>query len=168
MAEQMITLAQIKIQGAGNYESIMAFQIDTAENKHGVMTVTLCLDGDDTSNQTKDWTGELIKAVSTTGDVLFSGECVNCNKNILAQYCEVTLYVVSQSYQTDITRNSRTFQDCEKTFQSVVSKVLEPYGAVVHMEKDVVVSNLLVQKEETDWNFLVRTAWLQYIYRCNK
>lgn len=159
MAEhKTITLAQVRIEGAGDYVSLMAFQIDTKENAHGVMTVTLCLNGDNPENQSKDWTGEQIQAISSDGNVLFNGECIDCYKNIMSKYCEVTLYVVSQSYQADITYNSRTFQDCAKTFQAVVTKVLEPYGALVQIEKDTTVSSLLVQKEETDWAFLIRIA----------
>lgn len=84
-----ITLAQVRIEGAGDYVSLMAFQIDTKENAHGVMTLTLCLDGDNADNQTKDWTGEQIQAISDDGTVLFCGECIDCYKNIMAQYMSI-------------------------------------------------------------------------------
>lgn len=165
MAEGYTTsLADVKIQGAGQYHSVMSLQITTQENSHGVMLVTLCLDSDVPGYNKKDWKGLQIQAVDGKGRVLFDGECINFYQNELIEYCEVTLYVVSQSYQTDIVQNSRTFQSTTKTFRDVVDTVFSPYGAEIVIDEDKTIPIMLVQEKETDWKFIIRIA-NQYGYQ---
>ena len=157
-SQVMVPLAQVKISGAGEYVSILSMQIDTNANEHGVMVITLCMNSDVEEFDKKDWVGEQIVAQINAEQVLFSGECIHFYKNVLAQYCEVTLYVVSQTYQADFIKNSRTFQNANKTFKEVAENVLGCYGARIEVDNDKKISMMLVQDKETDWKFIVRVA----------
>ena len=165
MAEQKtVTLAEGKIKGAGDYVTLLSLQIDTESNQHGSMTVTLQLETDEMNPKEKDWTGEQIQAETRDGTLLFTGECIHYLENKMVAYREVTLYVASDSYQTDITGNSRTFQKSTKTMGEVAKAILEPYGAICTIEGDKTIPEVLTQYKETDWKFLVRVA-NQYGYQ---
>lgn len=165
MAEQqMIALAQVKINGVGNYAGLLSLEISTEGNRHANMTVTLRLETDEAGTTGKDWSGSQIQAETNEGKCLFTGECIYSRSNEMALYEEITLYVVSVSYQADIVRNSRTLQNGSKTMAGVAEEILKDYGAVIIIDEDMSIPKILVQNQETDWEFLVRTA-NQYGYQ---
>ena len=86
-------------------------------------------------------------------------------------YCDIT--VISTSFDTDLNKNNRSFQDITKTYQDIlnfnkattkISKLSEEknYKCLPEIcdstKKSKAINNIIMQYQETDWEFLLRMA----------
>lgn len=91
---------------------------------------------------------------------LFCGVVTNADLAYQAGIYELKVVAKSNSYLTDITKKSRTFQQVSMTYQELFQIVLKDYPGVkvLYEIADCPIGELVVQYEETDWDFLKRMA----------
>lgn len=102
-----------------------------------------------------------IQVVLQEGDreeCLFSGVVADVRMTIQARMKVVQIEGKSVSWLMDRTRRSRSFQDIGMSFGALAEKVLEDYpgNALYYTASEQAIGSLLVQYEETDWEFLKR------------
>ncbi len=92
---------------------------------------------------------------------LFCGLVTEIQVKMVQGVYYLQLYSISTSYELDIKRKKRTFQDENETYEAMVKKIVGEYpGADV---SDVVTKGkkkgkFILQYNETDWEFLKRMA----------
>ncbi|MEC0236534.1 RHS repeat-associated core domain-containing protein [Paenibacillus kribbensis] len=75
----------------------------------------------------------------------------------------VCVDIISHSYQLDIERKSRSFQKSDMLYTDVLHEVFQAHPGSSFLETDAfergaTLGNLLLQYEETDWEFIQRVA----------
>lgn len=90
--------------------------------------------------------------------VIFSGVITRLSSQSMGKSCHVKLTARSWSYQMDIKKKSRSFQNTSMTYGALVSQIVGEYpGAECQiLFADVPLGEIAVQYQETDWQFLKR------------
>lgn len=72
----------------------------------------------------------------------------------------VKLILQGETVKMDMTENTRIFQDGSNTLEAITSKIIGKYGAgcLISSDFEEPISHMVVQYEETDWEFLKRMA----------
>lgn len=88
---------------------------------------------------------------------IFHGIITQCEVHASLQFCELELTAKSYTYLMDIQKHSRSFQDTSMKYSVLLKKILLEYQreGVIQTE-DREIGELIVQYEETDWEFLKR------------
>ncbi|MCZ4151068.1 hypothetical protein BZG21_42540, partial [Escherichia coli] len=70
------------------------------------------------------------------------------------------LIAVSHTYKLDTEWRKRSYQNQQKTYAEVIRKVLEPYAgaSLTNAIPDTTTGQMLLQYQETDWEFILRLA----------
>lgn len=88
---------------------------------------------------------------------LFYGIITQVKLSMMSGLKVLSLSAKSYSYLLDIKTRSRSFQDITMTYGLLIQKVLAPYGGKLATGfQDQLIGELIVQYEETDWQFLKR------------
>ncbi|WP_051290009.1 DUF6531 domain-containing protein [Paenibacillus massiliensis] len=92
---------------------------------------------------------------------LFLGQLHQLDLHEVQNNQYVELVVISYTYQMDIERKSRSFQQLNMRYSEIIDEVLSPYRH--HLQENAFdtsrqIGKLLLQYEETDWEFLQRIA----------
>lgn len=85
---------------------------------------------------------------------LFSGIVTAASCKVEKGKAILMLDVTDSTWQLDRKKKSRSFQDVSKTFQEVAEKI---HSCIFHCENKVT-GELILQYQETDWEFLKRLA----------
>lgn len=92
---------------------------------------------------------------------LFSGIVTESNIEVENGLKTLTLLLKTGSYLTDLTEHTRTFQNKEMPYDSVMEKVMESYpsgGRIMCVGNGKSIERFLCQYQETDWEFAKRMA----------
>lgn len=91
---------------------------------------------------------------------LFSGLLVRSSMKRKGKYLYLELEAKSHTYQMDLKREIRSFQNEEETGGQVIREILKDYPDCICMEhfEDGPIGQFLLQYEETDWEFIRRVA----------
>ncbi len=92
-------------------------------------------------------------------EVLFSGVVSEIRLEIASGMKVVRVEGRSSSWLMDLTKKSRSFQDTEMTYKTMANMVMGDYpgSSFLFTGAEVPIGKLIVQYEETDWEFLKRT-----------
>lgn len=90
--------------------------------------------------------------------VIFSGVITKLSSRSMGKSCHVKLTARSWSYQMDIKKKSRSFQNTSMTYGTLVSQIVGEYPSAECqiLFADVPLGEIAVQYQETDWQFLKR------------
>lgn len=154
----MIPLAQITVEGVGEYDVVLSVQIDTGANAHGTMICILRLVEETVFVSENDRADCLVTVKLNDGTKLFSGVCTDCKFQTMSEYAEMRLVVKGYSYFMDKEHHSRTFQDVSKTLRGILEQIMDNYDGVIIIQQDIAVPEIIVQDNETDWEFVVRIS----------
>lgn len=90
--------------------------------------------------------------------VLFSGVVTELNVEISSEVSIVRIKGKSYSWLMDLTKKSRSFQDTQMGCTAFLNSVMADYpgSSVFYAAQDMPIGKLIVQYEETDWQFLKR------------
>lgn len=90
--------------------------------------------------------------------VLFSGVISDISFQCFAETKVLTIEAKSSSYLMDITKHSRSFQDIEMSYMTMMGLVMNGYpdSSLYYAAPEAAIGHLYVQYEETDWQFLKR------------
>lgn len=93
--------------------------------------------------------------------VIFRGIIQKSEIRHIGSVYYLTLNCVSNSFKLDIKKKSRSFQDKNMTYKNIMNQIASDYEASQILDfttNGSKIENLIVQYEETDWEFLKRLA----------
>ena len=146
-------------------EKLMDIKMEHKINEHSTLYVKALLSEEIKDKYVKDCRqGSNISLFIKNSDndgVLFCGIVKDIEVNVVQGSYYMELYAVSYSYLLDIEKKSRTFQDKHKTYDLLENQIMEEYedAMIIDMvSQGSELGQLIVQYEETDWEFLKRLA----------
>ena len=92
---------------------------------------------------------------------LFKGIILNITIKAVMGVYYLEAEAISNTYNMDVKLNSRSFQNKDMTYKALVENVISSYAGAdsIHMvPDDKGIEKLIVQYNETDWEFLMRMA----------
>lgn len=106
--------------------------------------------------------------VKENGRPIFCGLLHRIQMYSQGQVSLFELYAYSYSFQMDIEKKRRSFQCLEDTYEQIAEKIMSAYvnGNVHYAAENKQLPHMLLQYEETDWEFLIRLASHQAGYLC--
>ena len=92
-------------------------------------------------------------------NVYFSGILQNVAITSVDDVYYLEAYAISHTIKLDTKRHKRSFQDSGGTYQDIVEAIIGDAGGIVNYHADAkTVEKILVQYDETDWQFAKRLA----------
>lgn len=158
---ETITYENIKVEGF-SFLKIRSLEIMHTPNEHGTAIIIGEVDVEvcDNALERLDETS-LVHIKSTAKDqkeMLFIGG-VSYIKNEKQQiYNLVTLKLSALSYKLDLKRNERSFQKKSTTYGEIIKTVTKDWATSYIKVSDKPVGGLVMQYNETDWDFAKRMA----------
>lgn len=156
-----ITYDSIQVEGVP-FQRILEVYISHAPNCHGCARIkgTLSFDAAEEFARRADETFG-IEITTTAQDQparLFRGMVSNLAIEQQQGYAVMELVSETSSSLLDAKKNSRTFQNTAKTYGQILNQIVSGTGTVSVMVTDQAIGALIMQYQETDWEFLVRMA----------
>ncbi len=143
-------------------KTILSVRISHEPGEHGLMELTADM-GESNLDIPIQETGNGQKVVLSgkkdgKKTVIFSGIITKLTSKSMGKSCHVNLTARSWSYQMDIKKKSRSFQNTSMTYGALVSQIVGEYpGAECQiLFADAALGEIAVQYQETDWQFLKR------------
>lgn len=156
-----ITYENIKVDGAP-IEKVLDLHISHAPNSHGyahIRGIAAHESARDFAERADETTGI---EITTTADGqpgrLFYGVISNLSIEQLPEYAVINLAIETTSSRLDAKKYSRTFQNTQKTYGQILNQIMAGNGTVSVMVSDKPIGALIMQCDETDWEFTVRMA----------
>ncbi len=161
----MVALQKIEI-APYEVEQLLDVRLTGRLNEHGTLYVRALLSeekGDGYMNSSGRGASVCLYAQNHEGvrQILFQGMVQKMQVRVIGQLYYLEVQAVSYSYLLDIEKRSRTFQDKTLSYDGLLQKITACYddaGILDVVTKKAAIGQLLVQYEETDWQFLKRLA----------
>lgn len=162
--EPIITFQDLTIEPY-KVEKILDIQMEHKVNEHSTLYIRALLSDDVKDNYIKRCVQgsevSLKLRNSEKNDPLFYGIIKDIELTVIQGSYYMELYAVSYSYLLDVEKKSRSFQNKQKTYVSLENQIMAAYSDamisdVISQEKEL--GQLIVQYQETDWEFLKRLA----------
>ncbi len=104
-----------------------------------------------------------VRQVSENGSSipLFTGKVLNIEVKAVRDIYYMEVEAISHSYDLDVKRKSRSFQNLNMSYSALVQQVVSDYTDVDVMDlasKGAKLGTFTIQYQETDWQFLKRMA----------
>ncbi len=156
-----ITYENIKVDGAP-IERVLELCIQHAPNTHGharIKGTAAYESARDFAQRADETTGvEITTTAEGQPGRLFYGVITSLNIEQLPEYAVIDLAIETTSSRLDAKKCSRTFQNTQKTYGQILNQVMGGNGTVSVMVSDKPIGGLIMQCDETDWEFTVRMA----------
>ena len=141
------------------FESILEMRIVKRLNEHDTLYVRGIVKDDEQFTPVNDMAAGTSVVCENDGQVYFSGVLKSvkekCRDNV---YC-LEAYAVSNTMLLDTVKYKRSFQDNAQTYKSIVESVIKDNSAsVTYNAQELTVENIILQYDETDWEFAKRLA----------
>lgn len=155
MSVEAIGYDQIRVRGL-NIEYLKDMKVSFKINEHVKLNLTAVLNSNESiynAINTKN-----IEVYYGNDKTIFYGYVTNIDISNNEEVKEVKIEAKSMSYLLDIKSKSRSFQNQSMSISSLISTILGEYSSVNYIVNlpDSSIGELLVQYEETDWEFLKR------------
>jgi hypothetical protein len=143
------------------FETVSEIRIDKRINEHSTLYVRGLVKDIFETGPVTDSTEKTPVTFSNDGKVYFNGVLSRINiSRCDAVYC-LEVYAVSHTVSLDVRKYKRSFQDNGETYESVVKRIInsgESIGKVIFNAPESKVDRILLQYNETDWDFAKRLA----------
>ena len=155
---EVVDVGEIKISPF-EFESILEIKIEKELNEHSTLYVCgIIRDDKQFSPVTGVTEGTSIKC-EHEGKVYFSGVLQSIQVTCVNAVYRLEAYAVSNTILLDTVKHKRSFQDNGQSYQSIVETVVADSGASVKYNAEAtMVKNIILQYNETDWEFAKRLA----------
>ena len=110
-----------------------------------------------TSDQIRALTGNQ-GTVSLDGKTLLKGKITQAGLRTENGYNSARIVICTYSIETDKKKGSCVFQDPSKKLSDMVNHVLGGTGVTAQLQKDIPISHVVYQKDETPWQFIKRLS----------
>lgn len=155
----MYSLHDVKITGL-SLDKILACEIQSHIGEHSTLKLSGLVENEE----------EFLYGVSDGQDIeiiigtkiLFSGIVTGVSITESGQMKTACVEGKSRSWLMDRTKHSRSFQNAHITFQALTQEILKDYtgSSLIYTGDSREIGNLIIQYEETDWDFLKRVLSL--------
>lgn len=164
MEDYAVTYEQI-VLNAYQTEHILTLEIDESINSHGKLHMTAIVP-EELSEQyvynTTPMTPVTLSYLNENNNMetLCRGIVTNIQINCQGNVYQMDLMVKGKTYAMDIIKRSRSFQNISMTIHQLIREVMLGYdnSDCIIQIPDEPIGKLVVQYQETDWEFLVRFA----------
>ena len=159
---EAIDYEKIRVNGY-NLEAIKSLKIETNINEHALLKLTGILNNEvqdsDISSTTNNKTIEVYYD-DNDSTTLFYGIVTNIEISVELDVYTLNLEAKSMSYLMDIKLQSKSFQNISMTTHTLIDSIMGNYSEANYILNipDEEVNELLIEYEETDWEFLKRIA----------
>jgi len=141
------------------FESIIEMRINKKLNEHDTLYVFGVIKEEKNFAPVADVTEGTSIICENDGIVYFDGVLqsvkVKCRESV---YC-LEVNAISNTVLLDTVKYKRSFQDNSQTYESIVGSVIKNSGAsVTYNASELTVENIILQYNETDWEFMKRLA----------
>lgn len=154
----MYSLHDIEVTGLDLAE-VLECEIDSRAGDHSTLVILARMSQEDFLFEIPDCQDfEVLLREGKDRKILFSGILTDIQMSEKGQVKTVRIEGKSRSWLMDREKHSRSFQNPRMTFEGLVREILTDYGETdlnyAAQEKEI--KSLIVQYEETDWEFLQR------------
>ncbi|WP_229533342.1 DUF2345 domain-containing protein [Pelosinus baikalensis] len=144
------------------FTRIKELYISHRPNEHGQITIVGEIAPEDAKDcqQRADETTS-ITVTSSAGEetvTLFTGGVKNLSVANEAGYSVLTVRGITASFLQDIKKISRTYQNGGKTYEQILNEAYDGNGSVELTVTDQAIGALVMQMDETNWEFTKRMA----------
>lgn len=146
--------------------SIEELQIDSEINQHGRMLISGYIADEEEEEYLKLLTGEVWEQAEEVGkdgetEVLFTGLVTDFSLMLMNDQKKLTLEIMTGSYLLDEKKHLRSYQNPSVTYEQIFKEMIDGYkesGVIFAKPYQEKTENLVLQYQETDWQFLKRLA----------
>jgi len=164
----MYSLHDLEVTGIPLKE-VLECETESAIGEHGTLRVLARVDSADMIYELADC--QEINVFLRNGNekaILFSGIITNIRLSEQAQMKTVRIEAKSRSWLMDREKRSRSFQNTKMSFRTLAWEILRCYGGenpkkvcgLIYSGAEQETGRLIIQYEETDWEFLKRALSL--------
>ena len=141
------------------FESILEIRIEKELNEHSRLYVCGIVRDEKQFTPVADSTEGVSIKCENDGLVYFSGVLQNVKITCVDAVYRLEAYAISNTILLDTQKHKRSFQDNGQDYQAIVESVIADFGATVTYNADTTtVENIILQYNETDWEFAKRLA----------
>ena len=153
-----IDVGQLKI-APYELERILELKINKPLNDHSTLYVYGIVKDENEISPVTD--SEVSTRITCTNEeqLYFNGILQEVKLTIVDAVYYIEIYAISNTILLDTKRYNRSFQDNDENYQSIVETVISKKEAVVEYHAaEKTVENIILQYNETDWEFAKRLA----------
>jgi hypothetical protein len=155
---RIIDVGKIKISPF-EFESILEVKIEKELNEHSLLYAKGIIKDEKQFTPVTDKTEDVKIKCENNGQVYFSGVLQNVKVTCVNAVYLLEIYAISNTILLDTVKHKRSFQDNSQNYQSIVETIIaDPNGSVSYNATAMKVENIILQYNETDWEFAKRLA----------
>lgn len=142
-------------------QSIQEFHLVQEINEHVHMKMTAVVKESYEDKYVKSATGKEQVKVTVDKEVLFQGMIEMVEVKQEGGFYYLILKGVSNSYEADLSKKRRSFQDKNRTYYDMVKTIISEYahgGVIDTASQGAAIGTIQLQYYETDWNYIKRMA----------
>lgn len=158
---ETITYQNLKVEGTP-IRKVTDLVIDHGMNTYGTATVTGEVSIAEGEAFTSRADGATQVKITTTASgqppVLFVGIVDNTSVSKMADYALLTVVLKATAYRLDMQKNNKSYQNLASTYEEVINKAIDGKATVEMQVSDKATGQLIMQYQETPWEFAGRMA----------
>lgn len=140
-------------------EGIVEMKVEQSLNHHAAMYLKGIVPKENGDSGVMDTDDSTVVMVSDQDGVIFRGLVQNIRASFQGEVCYLEVWAASFSVKADTDVLSRSFQDGGMNYQQIGELMAGENGLSLSMEASALsINNLLLQYQETNWEFLKRIA----------
>ena len=141
------------------FENILKINIEKELNEHPTMYVYGIIKDDKQVEPVVSATESVKIKCIHDGKVYFSGVLQNIKITCVGDVYRLETFAIAHTILLDTVKHKRSFQDNGQNYQSIVESVIADNGASLEYNaEEMTVENIILQYNETDWEFAKRLA----------
>ena len=153
MIKGQYTIAQLKISVGITYQTILDCKLKGQTGEHGICEAVLELSENVKDKQIRALIGQE-GTVILDGKNLLKGTITQAGLKTANGYNSAQIVISTYSVKADKKKESCVFQDPGKQLSHMVNHVLKGTGITAQLQKDIPISHVVYQKQETAWQFI--------------
>ncbi len=158
----MYSLHDVEVTGVPLKE-ILECEIESMIGEHSTLRVSAYVDEENELYELPDC--QEVRVLLRDGKekkIIFSGIVTNISLSTQGQMRVARIEGKSRSWLMDRTKHSRSFQDANMSYSALIQEVMKSYENCdfIYAGAEQPIERLIIQYEETDWDFLKRVVSL--------
>jgi len=141
------------------FDSILSLRIEKGLNEHSTLFVYGIIRDEKEFTPATDMTEGTNIICQNDGQVYFNGVLQSVKVTKVKVVYHVQIRAISNTILLDTVKHKRSFQDNSQSYKSIVEEVIQDNdGTVTYNASEETVENIILQYNETDWEFAKRLA----------
>jgi len=141
------------------FDSITEIKIEKGLNEHSTLYASGIVCDDKLFTPATDKTADIKVKCENDGQAYFSGVLRSVKVTCVNAVYRLEIFAISNTILLDTVKHKRSFQDNGEKYQAIIEKVIADNSGVVKYHADAsTVENIILQYNETDWEFAKRLA----------